>query len=87
MWQGTRDLNHLDLLYPAEMLCSLSSLPARTPLTLTPVPQSPCSDQYVKTTVPGAEQEDSDVSSLGLAADSCIFQLSGFVFETFSESE
>lgn len=28
MWQGTRDLNHLDLLYPAAMSCSLSPLPA-----------------------------------------------------------
>lgn len=60
MWQRTCDLNHLDLLYPAEMLCSLSTLPAcagrlpaHTPFTLTPVPQSPYSDQYVKTAVPG----------------------------------
>lgn len=94
MWQGTRDLNHLDLLYPAAVSCSLSTLPAvlaDSQLTL-PSPSLRCLSLPAQTSTSqplslGSGQEDRDVSSLGLAADSCLFQLSTFIFETLSESE
>lgn len=46
MLQGMRDLRHLDLVYPAEMLCSQSYTPSFSLADLAAcpvVPQFPCS--------------------------------------------
>lgn len=52
------------------------------------VPQFPCSYTSASKLMSQRERkEEKDVSSLGLTADSCIFQLSKFVFETLGESE